>query len=115
MPMRPRTHKPISAPPKPKKPDKRPSAHKRGYGRPWGMARKNFMRRNPYCKNCGEPVIDPSKFVVDHIEPVSGRHDPLFWDEWNWQVLCWSCHSRKTALYDGGFGRQKMQREEIAP
>lgn len=101
MPMRPGTHKPPHAK------DARKSACKRGYTRAWGLARKMFMRRNPYCKNCGAPIDDPAKFVVDHIDPVSGRDDPNFWDEWNWQVLCCSCHGRKTVLQDGGFGRAK--------
>jgi Restriction endonuclease len=35
--------------------------------------------------------------VVDHVVPH--RSDvALFWDELhNWQSLCYSCHSRKTA------------------
>ncbi|WP_144469068.1 HNH endonuclease signature motif containing protein, partial [Bacillus pumilus] len=28
----------------------------------------------------------------------------LFWDSSNWQPLCASCHNRKTAKEDGGFG-----------
>lgn len=34
---------------------------------------------------------------VDHILPVSGRDDPLFWDVSNHQPLCHACHSQKTA------------------
>lgn len=33
---------------------------------------------------------------VDHITPVSGPDDPLFWDDKNHQGLTHSCHSRKT-------------------
>ncbi|KAE8545359.1 hypothetical protein F6453_2331 [Marinobacter nauticus] len=28
----------------------------------------------------------------------------LFWDDSNWQALCHSCHSEKTASEDSGFG-----------
>ena len=42
---------------------------------------------------------------VDHIVPPSGPGDPLFWDPLNHQALCRSCHSKKTATTDGGFGR----------
>ncbi|WP_232338165.1 MULTISPECIES: HNH endonuclease [Bordetella] len=34
----------------------------------------------------------------------------LFWDTSNWQGLCWSCHSIKTAREDGGFGHPALRR-----
>lgn len=34
--------------------------------------------------------------MVDHVIPVSGPDDPLFWDESNWQPLSNSCHGKKT-------------------
>lgn len=34
------------------------------------------------------------------------------WDEDNLQPLCHGCHSRKTALRDGGFGRGREGRVE---
>ena len=39
--------------------------------------------------------------VVDHIVPHRGDKE-LFWDKNNWQALCFSCHSSKTATMDGG-------------
>jgi 5-methylcytosine-specific restriction protein A len=42
---------------------------------------------------------------VDHVEAVDGPDDPRFWDPTCHQPLCASCHSRKTATEDGGFGR----------
>ena len=36
---------------------------------------------------------------VDHIVPHRGDRD-LFWDRNNWQALCHSCHSKKTAAED---------------
>lgn len=33
---------------------------------------------------------------VDHIIPVTGPDDPLFWEESNHQPLTHECHSRKT-------------------
>ncbi|ELK38933.1 HNH endonuclease, partial [Brevibacillus agri BAB-2500] len=41
--------------------------------------------------------------VVDHIVPHKGDMRK-FWDRMNWQALCASCHSKKTAKEDGGFG-----------
>jgi len=33
---------------------------------------------------------------VDHIQPVLGPSDPLFWEHTNHQPLCHSHHSQKT-------------------
>ena len=58
-------------------------------------------------------VFHPSRTVehaqeVDHIIPVSGPADPLFWEEWNHQALSKRQHSEKTATHDGGFrGRMR--------
>lgn len=42
---------------------------------------------------------------MDHIVPLAqgGTNDTS-----NLQTLCRSCHSKKTVLYDGGFGRERM-------
>lgn len=42
--------------------------------------------------------------VVDHIVPVE-RAPELFWEPSNWQAMSKRCHSRKTMIEDGGFGR----------
>ena len=46
--------------------------------------------------------------VVDHIVPHKGN-EALMWDESNYQSLCKTCHDRKTATDDGGFGRNFSQ------
>ncbi|TWT91412.1 HNH endonuclease [Neorhodopirellula pilleata] len=72
----------------------RPTAARRGYGRNWRRAAKEFLAEpaNHICKECGERIASQ----VDHIVPHRG--DPkLFWSRSNWQGLCHSCHSRKTA------------------
>jgi len=86
--------------------DDRGSAHSRGYGRRWRVSRAGFLRKNPLCVHCLliDRVVQAT--VVDHIIPHSGDMD-LFWDRQNWQPLCASCHGRKTAGEDGGFGNKK--------
>ncbi|MES2789974.1 MAG: HNH endonuclease [Planctomycetota bacterium] len=75
------------------------------YGRLWDKTAKGFLRasENALCVICRRKGrIEPAK-CVDHITPHKG--DPvLFWEATNWQGLCLSCHSRKTAQEDGGFG-----------
>ena len=52
--------------------------------------------------------------VVDHIVPHRGDMR-LFWDTKNWQAMAKSCHDRKTARHDGGFGRARTaKQQEIA-
>lgn len=74
--------------------------HKGMYGYKWKRQREAFLRINPICK-CGKVAT-----VVDHIIPHKGNVN-LFWDQENWQPMCTVCHNRKTATYDGGFGRKK--------
>ena len=67
----------------------------------WRDARSAFLAEHPACARCGAPAT-----VVDHTVPHRG--DPvLFWDRRRWQALCASCHGRKTAAQDGGFGNPR--------
>lgn len=79
-------------------PDERPNFRERGYSSKWDTLRKEFIRRHPRCVLCGGRASH-----VDHIVPRrQGGTD----DVANLQALCWSCHSRKTATVDGGFGNK---------
>src|SRR5690554_5661002 len=82
----------------------RGSSAERGYGHRWRKYREWFLKQNPLCVECRKRGKLTPATEVDHIRPHKG--DPvLFWDaENNWQGLCKSCHSRKTAKEDGGFG-----------
>ncbi|MGG0794549.1 HNH endonuclease signature motif containing protein [Brevibacillus laterosporus] len=64
---------------------------------------------NPLCVRCKERQKITAATVVDHITPHKGDV-VLFWDEKNWQGLCTSCHSRKTAKEDGGFNNRAKVR-----
>lgn len=75
----------------------------RGYGYRWRKYRDQFLVEHPACEKCW---AEPSK-DVDHIIPVSGPNDPLFWEPSNHQALCHCCHSQKTASENGGFGNPR--------
>ena len=66
-------------------------------------ARAVYMAEHPLCAACGALATD-----LDHVVPHKGNMR-LFWDEGNWQALCASCHSVKTAAEDGGFGNAQRR------
>ena len=77
---------------------RRGSSSRRGYGARWRKLRGMILARQPYCQTegCNEWATE-----VDHI--VSKRDGGTDRVE-NLQGLCKSCHSRKTATEDGGWG-----------
>ncbi|MEY9097015.1 HNH endonuclease [Paenibacillus sp. RC84] len=81
----------------------RGTAAKRGYGHKWRLARAGYLRKHPICVHCHNNDRLNAATVVDHIIPHRGDKE-LFWKRDNWQPLCASCHSIKTATEDGGFG-----------
>ncbi|RFB28226.1 HNH endonuclease [Brevibacillus sp. VP] len=83
----------------------RGTSSQRGYDSRWRKARKSFLSSNPLCVHCKEQRKLTAATVIDHIIPHKGDM-VLFWDENNWQSLCASCHNRKTAREDGGFGNR---------
>lgn len=76
--------------------------------RGWKKLRAAHLRRHPLCEECLKRGIVTIATDVDHIVPHRG--DPsLMWNPENLQSLCHSCHSRKTAREDGGFGNVKRE------
>lgn len=75
----------------------------------WRKASKDFLRRHPLCIHCERTGRITPATEVDHIKPHGGDQK-LFWDKRNWQPLCKSCHSKKTAKEDGGFGNSPGNR-----
>lgn len=92
----------------------RPSPSKRGYDAHWARWRNWFLNmvavedsdaqfdwqkyRSLSCEKCGA-VGD---LELDHIIPI-GKGGPKY-DPENIQILCKSCHSKKTVAQDGGLG-----------
>ncbi len=88
-------------------PDKqRKSAQERGYTYQWHKESRDYLREHPWCVECQKRGIGEPATEVDHIIPHRGDQG-LFWDKDNWQGLCKTCHSIKTAKEDGGFGNTR--------
>jgi len=77
----------------------RGTAAERGYDARWQARRAAYLAGHRWCVDCGARATE-----VDHERAHRGDA-ALFWDEGNWRARCKGCHSRKTALQDGGFGR----------
>ncbi len=93
---------------RPKQIDNRLSAAHRGYTSKWSKARKTYLAKRPWCEECERQSKRAPAAEVDHIIPHCGDM-VLFWSKNNWQGLCKSCHSTKTAQKDGGFGNKKLR------
>ena len=81
-------------------PTLRQSPSKRGYGRAWQKVKAQVLREEPMCQlqGCGAVATQ-----VDHTVPLAlGGTD----DRENLVAMCHSCHSRKTATVDRGFGNR---------
>jgi 5-methylcytosine-specific restriction protein A len=71
----------------------------------WRALRQSQLEAFPNCQSsgCKHPAT-----VVDHRIRHGGSNS-LFHDPSNLQSLCKRCHDRKTARYDGGFGRARVE------
>ena len=71
----------------------------------WRAFRKAIIARHDgRCTVCQRQVN--ANLHVDHIVSVKDAPERAF-DPANVRVLCHSCHSRKTAKHDGGFGNAR--------
>ena len=75
------------------------------YGRRWQKVRLKILRAQPLCIECAKDGMVVEAKEVDHKTPHRGDME-LFYDESNLQGLCKPCHSRKTAVENGGFGNR---------
>lgn len=69
----------------------------------WQAMRDAQLRKDPLCCKCRKQNRLTPADTADHIKPHHGNPD-LFYNADNMQSMCASCHSRKTASEDAGFG-----------
>jgi 5-methylcytosine-specific restriction protein A len=82
----------------------RPNATRRGYDARWRKVRKlALLRDKGTCQHCLRHGEYTPATEVDHIIAIVDGGSRL--DLNNLQSLCKPCHSRKTVLENGGFGK----------
>lgn len=66
------------------------------YNREWAKVSKSIRVERPYCQECMKVnKITTEDLQVDHIVPVVEAPERIY-DPTNLQVLCRSCHGKKT-------------------
>ena len=65
-----------------------------------GEDRAQYLKRQPLCVECQKLGLYVPAKIVDHIIPIDGGDDVLFWPEWNHQPLCQMHHNQKTTQQD---------------
>ena len=85
--------------------DHRPSAARRGYGRPWRRRRDQVLGERPLCEgDCKAAGRVTPATDVDHVVSRAAGGDD---SDANLRPLCKPCHSRKTVRTDGGLGHAR--------
>ncbi|CDH01732.1 HNH endonuclease signature motif containing protein [Xenorhabdus bovienii] len=72
----------------------------RGYSNRWSRYRLMYLKTHPLCMHCLKQNCYMPATIVDHIIPIQGEADVLFWPASNHQALCQTCHNRKTVQTD---------------
>jgi 5-methylcytosine-specific restriction endonuclease McrA len=82
----------------------RATTAERGYAGDWPKIRARHLAQFPDCTVCGDKA--------NHVDHIASRARGGTDYEGNLQSLCHSCHSRKTAKYDGAWGRTPISARE---
>lgn len=115
MPNRAKVYRPAPTTKRPSPSDvSRGTREQRGYTWRWRQFAKLYLRSHPLCVACADRNRVTAATCVDHADG-NGPNGDRGYDEANLRALCQSCHSRKTATEDGGFGRKPKARGRTGP
>ena len=76
----------------------------------WRRVRRRVLVAHPRCQVPGCTLLASQ---VDHVRAIAAGGDPF--GPANLRAMCQSCHSRKTASADGGFGNRRGGRARGKP
>jgi len=89
--------------PKPKYERGKSAEYQHLYSWRWAKYSKGRLKRHPLCVICLEEGKTTPATCTDHISPHKGLRSK-FWNKYNLQSLCETCHNVKTAT-EGAFGK----------
>ena len=84
--------------------DTRPTAAQRGYTSTWAKASAGFIK-GKLCVYCLKEGKRTPAQCTDHIQPVKGPSDPMFWKRSNWAPCCYSHNVKRGWQLVRGAGR----------
>lgn len=79
--------------------------------RAWRRVRRNYLARHPFCEDCLAVGEREPATQVDHRLARTSGGAPFAFE--NLSAKCSSCHSRKTASVDRGFGNARKARVAV--
>jgi len=85
----------------------RGTAHSRGYSYRWQKYSKQYRIDHPLCEICLKNDILELSECVDHIIPVFGPEDPLFWEPTNHQAISNKCHNIKSEAEGNRYNKER--------
>jgi len=83
----------------------------KAYDQRWQQISKQYLAHHPICEGLYRDIdgsLKPCLYKSTHTDHIRGREHGDGWH--NLQALCHSCHSKKTAKFDGGFGHIKKEK-----
>ena len=93
---------------------RRPKDRRKPYDATWRAYSRDFLSRHRECEGPACMRLPwyarPTATQVDHKDGL-GPSGPRGYDDNNLSSLCASCHSSKTARFDGGFGHPKRHND----
>lgn len=98
---------------------RRASASERGYTTRWHKFAEAIKRERIFCELCmvvgiETPIVDNGS-ILDHIVPVNGPDDPLFYDASAVWGLCRACDRFKSIHFDGAYNGPKLIATDRTP
>jgi 5-methylcytosine-specific restriction endonuclease McrA len=76
----------------------------------WRKLREFILNESPLCTRCYKKGIITPAVICDHVIPINGENDPLFYELSNISTLCDECHRIKTRQDNSRFSKNNLEK-----